>query len=32
VVVTPNPAGNYQDKATIEAKYAELPAPDEDKK
>jgi hypothetical protein len=32
VVVTPNPAGNYQDPATIEAKYAELPAPDEDKK
>ena len=28
VVVTPNPAGNYQDPATIEAKYAELPAPD----
>ena len=32
VVVTPNPAGGYQDRATIEAKYAELPAPDEDKK
>ena len=31
VVVTPNPAGNYQDPATIEAKYAELPAPDEEK-
>ena len=29
VVVTPNPAGNYQDPATIEAKYAELPAPDD---
>ena len=30
VVVTPNPAGNYQDPATIEAKYAELPAPDDE--
>jgi hypothetical protein len=30
VVVTPNPAGNYQDKATIEAKYAELPTPEEE--
>ena len=29
VVVTPNPVGNYQDPATIEAKYAELPSPDE---
>ena len=30
VVVTPNPVGNYQDPATIEAKYAELPAPDDE--
>ena len=29
VVVTPNQAGNMPDRATIEAKYAELPAPDE---
>ena len=29
VVLTPNPASDYQDRATIEAKYAELPAPDE---
>ena len=29
VVVTPNTASDYQDRATIEAKYAELPAPDE---
>ena len=29
VVLTPNPAGDFQDRATIEAKYAELPAPDE---
>ena len=29
VVVTPNQAGDFQDRATIEAKYAELPAPDD---
>ena len=29
VVVTPNQAGDFQDRATIEAKYAELPSPDE---
>ena len=29
VVVTPNQAGGFQDRATIEAKYAELPEPDE---
>ena len=31
VVVTPNQAGDFQDRATIEAKYAELPTPDEEK-
>lgn len=30
VVVTPNPAGDFQDRATIEAKYAELPAPEDE--
>ena len=29
VVVTPNQGENFQDRATIEAKYAELPEPDE---
>jgi len=29
VVLTPNQAENFQDRATIEAKYAELPSPDE---
>ena len=29
VVVTPNQAGDLPDRATIEAKYAELPSPDE---
>ncbi len=31
VVVTPNQTGDFQDRATIEAKYAELPEPDEEK-
>ena len=31
VVLTPNQAGDFQDRATIEAKYAELPVPDEEK-
>ena len=31
VVVTPNPAGDFQDRETIEAKYAELPAPEDEK-
>lgn len=30
VVLTPNQGENFQDRATIEAKYAELPAPDEE--
>ena len=30
VVVTPNQAGDFQDRATIEAKYAELPEPDDE--
>ena len=29
VVLTPNQGENFQDRATIEAKYAELPSPDE---
>jgi hypothetical protein len=31
VVVTPNQARNLPDRATIEAKYAELPSPGEEK-
>ena len=31
VVVTPNQNSDFQDRATIEAKYAELPVPDEEK-
>ena len=31
VVVTPNQNSDFQDRATIEAKYAELPEPDEEK-
>ena len=31
VVLTPNQGENFQDRATIEAKYAELPSPDEEK-
>ncbi len=30
VVLTPNQGENFQDRATIEAKYAELPSPDEE--
>lgn len=30
VVLTPNQNSDFQDRATIEAKYAELPAPDEE--
>jgi hypothetical protein len=29
VVLTPNQSGDFQDRATIEAKYAELPVPDD---
>ena len=31
VVLTPNQGSDFQDRATIEAKYAELPEPDEEK-
>lgn len=29
IVLTPNQSGDFQDRATIEAKYAELPVPDD---